>query len=176
MTTPPHPTNPETRVASYFAAHEPAMARLGKALRAKLQKRLAGMVEVVYVYDTRKSLVISYSPTGNGYDGVCSLALEPQAVKLHFGQGARLAKSDPDGLLQGRGRTVRHVELKSASDLDRPEIERLMAAALTLAKPGPGGGATGSVVIKAEAQKQRAARRKQGERSPRAARKKPVGK
>jgi hypothetical protein len=158
-------TDAETRLAGYFAEYEPAMAGLGKALRAKLRARLPGLFEIVYVYEGRDSLVISYSPTENGYEGPCSFALYPDRVHLYFGQGALLSKSDPKGLLQGRGRTVRHVVLEGAADLDRPEIEALMAAALKLAKVRPDAGRKGSVIIRAEAQKRRAARRKRRDRA-----------
>jgi hypothetical protein len=61
-------------------------------------------------------------------------------------------------LLQGRGKTVRHVVLSSVADFDRAEIEVLIAAALKLAKLRLDAGAKSSVIIKAEAQKQRARR------------------
>jgi len=148
-------TNPETQLASYFAKYEPAIVTLGKALRAKLRARLPGLFEVVYVYDNQNALVISYSPTENGYDGLCSIALYPRWVKLFFAQGALLSKSDPNRLLQGRG-TVRHIVLNTVADFDRAEIEVLMAAALKLAKLRLNASAKASVIIKAEAQKQRA--------------------
>ncbi|MFN0007902.1 MAG: hypothetical protein ACKVXR_08335 [Planctomycetota bacterium] len=151
-------TNPETQLASYFAEYEPAMAKFGKALRAKLRARLPGLFEIVYVYESQDALVISYSPTEHGYGGVCSIALYPSRVKLHFGQGARLSKLDPNKLLQGSGKTVRHVVLGSVADFDRAEIEGLMAAALKLAGVRLDANAKGSVIIKAEAQKQRARR------------------
>jgi len=157
-------TNPETQLASFFAKYEPAIAKLGKALRAKLRARLPGMFEIVYVYANQSALVISYSPTEHGYDGVCGMALYPQTVHLFFGQGTLLSKSDPKKLLQGRGKTVRHVVLDAVADLDRAEIEVLMAAALKLAKLRLDAGAKGSVIIKAEAQKQRALRAKQAAR------------
>jgi hypothetical protein len=153
-------TNAETQLASFFAKYEPAMVKLGKALRAKLRDRLPGLFEIVYVYDAQNALVISYSPTENGYEGLCSIALYPDSVKLFFAQGALLSKSDPNKLLQGRGKTVRHVVLNSVADFDRAEIEVLMAAALKLAKVRLDPSAKGSVIIKAEAQKQRAARKK----------------
>jgi hypothetical protein len=149
--------NAETQLASYFAKYEPAMVKLGKALRAKLRDRLPGLFEVVYVYENQNALLISYSPTENGYDGLCSIALYPSEAKLFFAQGALLSKSDPNKLLQGRSKT-RHVVLKSVADFDRPEIEELMAAALKLAKLRLDASAKGSVIIKAEAQKQRALR------------------
>jgi hypothetical protein len=148
----------EKQLASYFAVYEPAIVKLGKALRAKLRARLPGLFEIVYVYENQDSLVISYSPTESGYEGLCSLALYPDRVHLYFGQGAQLSKADPKQLLQGRGKTVRYVVLDSAADLDRAEIEALMAAASKLAKVRPDASAKGSVIIKAEAQKERARR------------------
>jgi hypothetical protein len=151
-------TNPETQLASYFAKYEPAIAKLGKALRAKLRARLPGLNEVVYLYENQNSLVISYSPTEQGYAALCTLSLSPQMVRLYFAQAAQLSKSDPNKLLQGSAKTVRYVELNSVADLDRAEIEALMAAALKLAKLRLDAGAKGSVIIKAEEQKQRARR------------------
>ena len=153
-------TNAETQLAGYFAKYEPAMVRLGKALRAKMRARLPGLNELVYVYDRQDSLVIAYSPTegGGGSDALCSIAVYPRQVNLYFTQGALLSKSDPNRLLQGRGKTVRHVVLNTVADFDRAEIEVLMAAALKLAKLRLDVGAKGSVIIKAEAQKQRARR------------------
>ena len=153
-------TNAETQRASYFAKYDPAIAKLGKALRAKLRARLPGLIEVVYVYENQSALVIAYSPTGRGYDAPCSIGLYPDGVNLYFGQGARLSKSDPSELLQGHGKTVRHVVLNRAADFDRAEIQALMAAASKLAKLRLDASAKSSVIIKAEAQKQRARARK----------------
>ena len=151
-------TNPEIQLASYFAKYEPAMVKLGKALRAKLRARLPGLFEIVYVYESQNALVISYSPTEHGYEGLCSIALYPKGVNLYFAQGALLSKSDPHKLLQGRGKTVRHLVLNAVADFDRAEIEVLMVAALKLAKLRLDASAKSSVIIKAEAQKQRARR------------------
>ena len=150
--------NAEAQLAGFFAEYEPAIVKLGKALRAKLRARLPGLFELVYVYESQNALVISYSPTERGYEGLCSLALYPDRVNLYFGQGALLSKSDPNKLLQGRGKTVRHVVMNTVADFDRAEIEVLMAAALKLAKLRLNESAKGSVIIEAEAQKQRSRR------------------
>ena len=105
--------NAEAQLASFFAKYEPAIAKVGKGLRAKLRARLPGLFEIVYVYENQNSLVISYSPTERGSDGLCGIALYPDCVKLFFGQGAQLSKSDPNKLLQGSGKTVRHVVLNT---------------------------------------------------------------
>ena len=151
-------TDDEKRLAGFFAKYEPAIAKLGKALRAKLRARLPGLSEIVYVYENQDALVISYSPTEAGSDGVCALALYPRRVNLFFAGGDRLSESDPKRLLQGRGKTVRHVVLNSVADFDCAEIDVLMAAALKLAKVRLDASAKGAVIIRAEAQKQRAHR------------------
>lgn len=153
-------TPDETELASYFAKYEPAMAKFGKAVRAKLLARLPGLTEIVYMYENQKALVISYSPSEHGYEGICSLSLYPDCVKLHFTRGLLLAKSDPKKLLQGAGKGVRHIVLASAADFDRPEIDALLAASLKLANVRLEPGAKSAMILKAESQKQRAARAK----------------
>ena len=151
-------TDAETQLASYFANYEPAMAELGKAFRARLRARLPGLFEIVYVYQNQNALVISYSPSERGYEGVCSISLYPRLVKLGFGKGAELSKSDPNKLLQGQGKTVRYVELNSVADFDRAEVQSLIADAVKLAQLRLDPNAKGAVIIKAEEQKQRARR------------------
>lgn len=151
-------TNTEAQLASFFAKYGPATTKLGKGLRAKLRKRLPGLHEIVYFYANQDALVISYSPSENGYEGVFSLRVDPREVKLFFTKGGLLAKSDPGKMLQGRGDGVRHVVLASVADFDRPEIDTLMDDALKLAKVRVTPGAKGDVIVRAEAQRKRASR------------------
>lgn len=146
----------ETELASFFAKYPAAIAKLGKALRKKLQARLPGLNEIVYVYESQGSLVISYSASENGYEAVCTLALYAAEVKLFLAHGPELGASDPAKLLKGTGKLVRYVELKSPADLERAEIETLIAAALKLSNVQPKPKSQGSLILKAESQKKRA--------------------
>lgn len=141
-----------------YAAYGPALAKLGRALRAKLRARLPGLSEVVYRYETIDALVIAYSPTGKGggSDAVCAITLQPRGAQLSFTRGAELAQTDPHKLLQGKGKTVRHVALARATDLERPEIEALLAAALKLARSRPDPQRAGALVFKIDEQQRRA--------------------
>ncbi len=150
-------TNAETQLASYFAKYEPAMVKLGKALRAKLRARLPGLFEIVYMYENQNALVFSYSPTERGFKAVCSISVYPHLVKLGFGRGAELSKSDPNKLLQGQGKLARYVELNSLADFDRAEIEALIADAVKLAKLRLDPKAAGAMIVKAEEQRARRA-------------------
>jgi hypothetical protein len=112
----------------------------------------------VYMYENQNALVFSYSPTERGFEAVCSISVYPDVVKLGFGKGAELSKSDPNRLLKGTGKTARYVELNAVADFDRPEIEALIADAVKLAKLRLDPNAKAAVIIKAEEQKQRARR------------------
>ncbi|HEX4160494.1 MAG TPA: hypothetical protein VHY79_18655 [Rhizomicrobium sp.] len=151
-------TDAETQLAGYFAKYQPAMVKLGKALRAKLRARLPGLFEIVYMYENQNALVISYSPTERGYEAVCSISVYPHVVKLGFGRGAELSKSDPHRLLQGQGKLARYVEMNAVADFGRPGIEALIADAVKLAKLRLDPDAKGAMIIKADEQKQRARR------------------
>lgn len=48
-------------------------------------------------------------------------------VNVGFFLGASLA--DPNGLLQGTGKFMRHVKLRPGEDVDAPALQRLIAAA-----------------------------------------------
>lgn len=156
--------NPEPQIARLFARYEPAIAKLGRALRKKLRQRLQGLNELVYQYASRESLVLSYSPSEAGGEAVCALAIYPAHVHLCFLGGEALTKSDPHKLLQGRGKSMRFLVLKSLADFDRPEIEVLMSAALHIAKVHLDECAAGAVILKVEAQQQRARRGRKAER------------
>ena len=56
--------------------------------------------------------------------GLVAIAGFPDHVNVKFWRGTSLA--DPKGLLQGTGKTVRHVKLRSVEDARRPEIRSLI--------------------------------------------------
>lgn len=57
-------------------------------------------------------------------------------VNLGFFHGANVP--DPHGLLEGTGKKLRHVKIKTMEDANKPEIEALIAAALTERKAALG--------------------------------------
>ncbi len=63
------------------------------------------------------SMFCGIGPLGNG-------------VNLYFHQGTRLP--DPEGLLEGTGKGMRHVKIRKASDIRPAAIEELVRAAYKL--------------------------------------------
>jgi hypothetical protein len=143
--------SPATQVASFIAKFDPANARLIRACRSAMRRRLPTANELVY--DNYNFLAIGYSPSERASDCVVSLAAGSNGVSLSFYYGATLP--DPDGILLGSGNQNRFVRLPTAATLVEPAVERLLRAALAQAKtPMPDSG-RGRTIVKSISAKQR---------------------
>ncbi len=118
----------EAELRRLLAAFVPMHIRLVDATRKLLRKRLPTAHEVVYEY--KDALVISYSPTGRGYEGVIGIRVNAEAVRLFFNRGPELP--DPSKLLRGSGKQTRWIELEGASTLSRPEVAALIDESIAL--------------------------------------------
>ncbi len=63
--------------------------------------------------------------------------LAPQARHLVFGFFYGTELPAPEGLLEGTGRLMRHVKIRSDADLENPELRRLIEVATTHRVPPP---------------------------------------
>lgn len=61
-------------------------------------------------------------------DAYCYLMPQKGYVNLGFYKGATLP--DPDGLLEGTGKMLRHVKVRSLEDCEKPGIRALIDAAI----------------------------------------------
>jgi hypothetical protein len=115
-----------------------------------MRKRLPRAVELVY--DNYNALVIGFGPTERASEAIVSIVAYPRWVSVFFLQGAHLP--DPQGVLTGSGKQVRHIRLDAgAAMLDTPAIRALMTEALKFSgEPFDG---KGRLVIKAISAKQR---------------------
>lgn len=118
--------SPQSQFARFLARYDPAVSAVAKKAIAKVRKLLPGALELVY--DNYNALAIGFGPTDRASDAIVSVALYPKWASLFFLQGAKLA--DPKGLLKGSGTTVRHIVLSDASELDDPDVRKLIAAAV----------------------------------------------
>jgi Domain of unknown function (DU1801) len=120
-----------TELDRIIAKQPPDMAKLTKAVLAKMRTRLPGATELVY--DKKRSLVIGFCPDDRASHVINSIATYTKWINLYFFEGDTLP--DPEGLLQGSGVAVRHIRITDAKDLDRPAIKALMTAARKAADP-----------------------------------------
>jgi len=142
---------PERQLAGFIAKFTPEMARLIRAARAKMRKRLPNALELVY--DNYNFFVIGYGPSEKAGQAIFSLAAQAKGLSLCFLQGAGLP--DPLGLLRGSGNVVRSIRLESAAALDRPEVRALINAALKQAKVPLVAGCRHTLIVKSVSSKQR---------------------
>lgn len=140
----PKPASAARQLAGFIARYEPDVQRLTRAVRSALRKRFPTVNELAYEYAT--SVVISYTPSERGIEGIVALSADAKGVRLYFNNGASLP--DPHGILLGNGRQTRFILLESAGVLDRPEVEALMTAAVRLAKPPLAKTGGGGLIIK----------------------------
>jgi hypothetical protein len=114
----------------------------------ELDRFLAGYsAEVQAIALKVRSLILEVFPTAleqvdmpskiiaYGYDRtyaglVCAIAPQRQYVNLMFSKGTQLP--DPQGLLEGTGKSARHVKLKAPAEVENPEVRKLLSAALNL--------------------------------------------
>jgi hypothetical protein len=148
--------SPEIQLDAFLDRFTPQVAAIGRTCLAKMQERLPGAVRLVY--DNYNALVIGFGPSERASEAIFSIALYPRWVTLFFLQGAGLA--DPKRLLKGSGKIVRHIVLASATDLNLPAIQDLIAKALKRSEFGIDPTASGRMVIRSISSKQRPRRPK----------------
>jgi hypothetical protein len=104
----------------------PAMAEIAHAARALIADVLPGVTEVPWAKQGTAGYGVGPKKMSQHF---AYLAAMKAHVNLGFMYGADL--DDPAGLLQGSGKAMRHVELRSLDDVKRPEVRALLTAAST---------------------------------------------
>jgi hypothetical protein len=126
-------------------AKRPAdMAKLTRAVLARLRPRFPGATEMVY--EKKNALVVGFCPDDRASHVINSIAVYSKWINLYFFEGGTL--DDPQHLLQGAGSTVRSIRITAATDLDRPAVKALMAQALKAADPPLTRGSKRRVIIR----------------------------
>lgn len=113
-------------LAELLRRHDPAVRSLTLKLRTVVIDELAPVHE--YIFPMRSKLVLLYSATPRVIaDGICHIGVFTRHITLMFAAGADLP--DPDSILRGTAKTMRHVPIESASEVARPALRVLLRAA-----------------------------------------------
>lgn len=122
----------EADFATIFSAFSPVVQEVGWAARALIFAVLPQTVEVPWV----RQKVIGYG-TGPKKMTEHFAWIGPAKAHVTFGfyYGAEL--SDPDGLLEGTGKLLRHVKLRLLADVERPGVRALLEVAIHHRVPPP---------------------------------------
>ena len=124
------PSKPPAELIDFLKPYDRAIQKLCLDLRKIVIDELAPCHE--NIYDAYSAVASGYGSSERFSDGICHIAVYTSAVNLGFNQGAYL--SDPDGALQGSGKRIRHISLKTQEDLIQPKIREFLQRALALAR------------------------------------------
>ena len=125
---------PPKDLTRFLRPYDPSIRELALGLRELVISELAPCNE--NIYDAYNAVAIGYGLTDRMKDGICHIAVYAHHVNLGFNNGATLA--DPSDLLRGTGLRIRHITIRSTSDLKRPELRAYLRRALKQAQPaGP---------------------------------------
>jgi len=110
---------PPPELLEFIYPYDAAIQSLALGVRKLVLEELAPCHE--YVFAMRSKLVLLYGPTERVIkDNICAINLFPKHVNLGFHYGADL--KDPRGILEGSGKSWRHIKLRGLAALDQPEI------------------------------------------------------
>jgi Domain of unknown function (DU1801) len=117
---------------SILIEYDSAIQSLAKEVRALIYDVLPQTVEGVWT----KQKIAGY---GTGPKKMTEhfswISLAKKHVVFGFYYGTELP--DPDKLLEGTGKLLRHIKIRSTADLQRPAVRRLLEVAVTHRVPPP---------------------------------------
>lgn len=122
-----HP--PPAELIKFLRPYNRAIQKLALDLRALVLEEMAPCHE--NIYDAYSAVAMGYGPTDRLSDGIFHIAIYAKGVNLGFNHGAALA--DPAGILEGAGKQIRHIKIRTPSDLERSEVRAYMRRAHQLA-------------------------------------------
>jgi hypothetical protein len=146
---------PDPRLLGFLQAYDRHISDLALALREIVLEEAPEASESVYQVYT---VAIWFGFSGKMKDMFCYIATSANHVNLGFPRGTSLA--DPNRVLEGEGKTMRHIKFASLGDVERPFVRRYIQAAMEQTAPaGARGSGTSVVKTPAAAAKNRVAGR-----------------
>ena len=107
-----------SEIKSYLSKKDPKLQKVAGDVRSQVKKIVPGVTETVNAWGI---------PTFETQDPFAYMMVGKNHVTLGFHYGTSL--EDPHGLLQGTGKNLRHVKLRTPEDLSRAGIRELIATA-----------------------------------------------
>lgn len=122
---PPSELPTELLLRELLSSRDDRVVETALAARKAVLKIAEGCSELIY-----ETYCISdvFSFSGKLGQAFIHIATYPNHVNLGFNRGTEL--EDPDELLKGSGKLIRHVRLSGKSDLKTDPVKRLLAAAV----------------------------------------------
>ena len=126
---------PDPQLLGFLEAYDCHISDLALALREVILEEAPDASESIYQVYT---VAIWFGFSGKMKDMFCYIATNAKHVNLGFPSGAALP--DPNRVLEGEGKRMRHIKFASERDLERPFVRRYIQAAIEQIGVPAGGG------------------------------------
>jgi hypothetical protein len=139
---------PDPQLLGFLEAYDPNIADLALALREIILDEVPDASESIYQVYT---VAIWFGFSGKMKDMFCYITTYARHINLGFPRGSTLP--DPNHMLEGEGKALRHIKFASRRDLERPSVRRYIQASIgQLGVTAPARG-TGKSVVKSSMKK-----------------------
>jgi hypothetical protein len=119
-------------ITEFLAAYSPEVQDLAWKTRTLVLEMVPGAIEQL----DPSAKIIGYGFGRKMADIICVIMPYTSHVNLGFSRGAQLP--DPKGLLEGTGKSARHVKIRTAADLEKPAVRALLKSAVAVTKRAAG--------------------------------------
>lgn len=123
------PYPPPKALLKFLEPFDRPVRTLALATRDLVLEEMAPCVEPMY--DAYNAVALGYGSSERLRDGVCHIAVYAGHVNIGFNHGAEL--DNKKCLLEGTGKRVRHITIKTPADLENPAVRGYLRAAYELA-------------------------------------------
>jgi hypothetical protein len=134
---------PDPRLLGFLEAYDRSIAGLALSLREIILDEVPDASESVYQVYT---VAIWFGFSGKMKDMFCYIATNARHINLGFPRGSTLP--DPNHVLEGEGKAMRHIKFTSQRDLERSFVRRYIQASIEQLGVTAAQGRTGKSVVR----------------------------
>ena len=134
---------PLPQLLSFLDAYDPHIADLALGLREIILEEVPEASESIYQVYT---VAIWFGFSGKMKDMFCYIATNAGHINLGFPRGSTLP--DPNGVLEGEGKAMRHIKFRSIAELERNYVRRYIRASIEQLGGEASAGGTGKSVVR----------------------------
>jgi len=141
------PPNPQ--LIGFLEAYDRPIADLALALREIILEEVPEATEAIYQVYT---VAIWFGFSEKMKDMFCYITTNARHINLGFPRGTTIP--DPNHVLQGEGKSMRHIKFTSQGDLERSFVRRYLRASIEQLSEVTSTGGTGKSVVKSVPRKE----------------------
>jgi hypothetical protein len=146
---------PSPELERFLEPFDPAVRTLALQARALVLSVAPDAGELLY--DSYNAVAIAFTFSARMNDAFCHIAAYSRHVNVGFNRGAELP--DPERLLQGSGKLIRHLKITRREDIEQPHLRRSVELAAARAPRPLGSPAEHATIVQAVSARKRRPRK-----------------